>query len=212
MARVEVAHNDLTSEEEELVRLRDRGEWRAFLEQAVKSRRNIVIAGATGSGKTTLAKGLVACIPPDERILTIEDTPELTIPHANHVRLLYAKDGLGIARLGPRELLESALRMRPDRILLQELRDGSAFTYLRTVNSGHPGSITTVHADSARLAFEQLTLLVKESAEGRELDREDIRRLLHLSVDVVVHMTRRDGRYRISEVYYDPAAKRDGRR
>ena len=209
---VEVAHNDLTSEEEELVRLRDRGEWRTFLEQAVKSRRNIVIAGATGSGKTTLAKGLVACIPPDERILTIEDTPELTIPHANHVRLLYAKDGLGIARLGPRELLELALRMRPDRILLQELRDGSAFTYLRTVNSGHPGSITTVHADSARLAFEQLTLLVKESAEGRELDREDIRRLLDLSVDVVVHMTRRDGRYRISEVYYDPAAKRDGSR
>jgi len=76
------------------------------------------------------------------------------------------------------------------------------------VNSGHPGSITTVHADSARLAFEQLTLLVKESAEGRELARADIRNLLTLAVDVVVHMTRREGRYRIAEVYYDPAAKR----
>ena len=199
---------ELTSEEKELVRLRDEGRWRTFLERAVLGRRNIIISGATGSGKTTLSKGLVACIPPNERILTIEDTAELTIPHENHVRLLYSKDGQGVAKVGPRELLESSLRMRPDRILLQELRDGTAFYYLRNVNSGHPGSITTVHADSARLAFEQLTLLVKESAEGRELSREDIRSLLTLSVDVIVQMTRRDGQYRISEVYYDPHAKR----
>jgi type IV secretion system protein VirB11 len=99
--------------------------------------------------------------------------------------------------------------MRPDRILLQELRDGTAFFYLRNVNSGHPGSITTVHADSARLAFEQLTLLVKESAEGRDLHRDDIRSLLLLLVDVVVQMQKRDGRYRITEIYYDPVRKRD---
>ena len=200
----------LSDAEEELLRLRQAGAWRAFLELAVRSRRNIIISGATGSGKTTLAKGLVGCIPADERILTIEDTAELEIPHANHVRLLYAKDGRGVAKVGPRELLESSLRMRPDRILLQELRDGTAFYYLRNVNSGHPGSITTVHADSAELAFEQLTLLVKESEEGRELAREDIRNLLRLTVDVVVQMTRRDGRYRIAEIYYDPAAKRAG--
>lgn len=205
---VRAATEDLSAEERELLALRDAGEWRAFLELAVWSRRNIIVSGATGSGKTTLSKGLVACIPAHERILTIEDTLELTIPHANHVRLLYAKDGQGMARIGPRELLESSLRMRPDRILLQELRDGTAFYYLRNVNSGHPGSITTVHADSARLAFEQLTLLVKESAEGRELARADIRNLLTLTVDVVVQMIRREGRYRIAEVYYDPAAKR----
>ena len=207
-ADIRQASDGLSADEEELVRLRDAGRWREFLECTVTSRRNIVISGATGSGKTTLAKGLVGLIPDHERILTIEDTAELTIPQPNHVRLLYAKDGSGVARIGPRELLESALRMRPDRILLQELRDGTAFYYLRNVNSGHPGSITTVHADSARLAFEQLTLLVKESAEGRELAREDIRRLLHLTVDVVVQMTRRDGRYRITEIHYDPEAKR----
>jgi len=207
-ADVRQASDGLSADEEELVRLRDAGHWRAFLERAVASRRNIVISGATGSGKTTLAKGLVALIPGHERILTIEDTAELTIPQPNHVRLLYAKDGSGVAKIGPRELLESALRMRPDRILLQELRDGTAFYYLRNVNSGHPGSITTVHADSARLAFEQLTLLVKESAEGRELAREDIRRLLHLTVDVVVQMSRSNGRYRITEIHYDPEAKR----
>lgn len=207
-ADVRQASDELSADEQELVRLRDAGQWRAFLERAVAGRRNIVISGATGSGKTTLAKGLVALIPDHERILTIEDTAELTIPQPNHVRLLYAKDGSGVAKIGPRELLESALRMRPDRILLQELRDGTAFYYLRNVNSGHPGSITTVHADSARLAFEQLTLLVKESAEGRELAREDIRRLLHLTVDVVVQMSRSNGRYRITEIHYDPEAKR----
>ena len=207
-ADVRKASADVSADEQELVRLRDAGHWRKFLERAIASRRNIVISGATGSGKTTLSKGLVALIPEHERILTIEDTAELTISQPNHVRLLYAKDGQGVARIGPRELLESALRMRPDRILLQELRDGTAFYYLRNVNSGHPGSITTVHADSARLAFEQLTLLVKESAEGRELAREDIRRLLHLTIDVVVQMSRSNGRYRITEIHYDPEAKR----
>jgi type IV secretion system protein VirB11 len=98
--------------------------------------------------------------------------------------------------------------MRPDRILLQELRDGTAFFYLRNVNSGHPGSITTIHADSAALAFEQLTLLVKESEGGRDLARDDIRALLHLVVDIVVQMRRVEGRFRVTEVWYEPVRKR----
>lgn len=208
-AEVRPHSEGLTPEENELVHLHAAGRWREFLALAVESRRNIIISGATGSGKTTLSKGLVACIPEDERIVTIEDTLELAVPHGNAVRLLYSKDGQGVADIGPRELLESCLRMRPDRILLQELRDGTAFFYLRNVNSGHPGSITTVHADSARLAFEQLTLLVKESAEGRDLHRDDIRSLLVLLVDVVVQMQKRNGRYRITEIYYDPVRKRE---
>jgi type IV secretion system protein VirB11 len=206
---VHAASEELSVDERRLLALKEAGKWRDFLELAVLTRRNILISGATGSGKTTLAKALIAKIPEEERLIAIEDTAELVIPHPNCVRLLYAKDGQGLAKVGPRELLESCLRMRPDRILLQELRDGTAFFYLRNVNSGHPGSITTVHADSARLAFEQLTLLVKESAEGRDLHRDDIRSLLLLLVDVVVQMQKRDGRYRITEIYYDPARKRD---
>src|SRR5438067_1923635 len=132
----------------------------------------------------------------------------LTVPHPNAVHLLYAKHGQGLAKVGANQLLESALRMRPDRILLQELRDGTAFFYLRNVNTGHPGSITTIHADSATLAFEQLTLLVRESEGGRDLPRDDIRELLHLLVDVVVQMKKTDGRFRMTEVYYDPLRKR----
>src|SRR3546814_2989046 len=97
--------------------------------------------------------------------------------------------------------------MPPDRILLQELRDGTAFFYLRNVNSGHPGSITTIHADSAELAFEQLTLLVKESEGGADLAREDIRSLLKILVDVVVQMKKVDGKFRMTEIYYDPSGR-----
>lgn len=205
---VAVASPDLSEDEAALAHLRDAGDWPAFFQLAVRSRRNVLISGATGSGKTTFAKGLVQLIPPEERLLTIEDARELTVPHRNAVHLLYAKDGQGLAKVGAKQLLESALRMRPDRILLQELRDGAAFFYLRTVNTGHPGSITTIHADSAVLAFEQLTLLVKESEGGRDLPRSEIRALLHILVDVVVQMRRVDGRFRISEVWYDPLRKR----
>ena len=139
-----------------------------------------------------------------ERLLTIEDTRELVVPHRNVVHMLYAKDKQGTAKISAKDLLESALRMRPDRILLQELRDGTAFFYLRNVNSGHPGSITTIHADSAELAFEQLTLLVKESEGGADLARDDIRSLLKLLVDVVVQTKKVEGRFRVTEIYFDP--------
>jgi type IV secretion system protein VirB11 len=121
--------------------------------------------------------------------------------------MLYAKDGQGTANVTAKHLLESALRMRPDRILLQELRDGTAFFYLRNVNSGHPGSITTIHADSAELAFEQLTLLVKESEGGSDLARGDIRALLKMLVDVVVQTKKEGGEFRVTEIYYDPEGR-----
>lgn len=184
--------------------------WKDFLRCAVVNRKNILISGATGSGKTTFAKALIREIPDHERILTIEDTPELVIPQPNHVRLIYSKDGQGQAKLSARQLLESALRMRPDRILLQELRDASAFYYLRNVNTGHSGSITTIHADSALLAFEQLALLVKESEPGRDLKRAEIKEMLFQMVDVVVQVKRAGGRFRITEIYFDPRRKLGG--
>jgi len=205
---ITLAPKTLVACEDQLLALRAAKDWRGFFDCAVKSRRNILISGATGSGKTTFAKALVRLIPAEERLLTIEDTRELVVPHRNVVHLLYAKDGQGLAKVGPKELLESALRMRPDRILLQELRDATAFYYLRNVNSGHPGSITTIHADSAALAFEQLTLLVKESEGGRDLARDDIRALLHLLVDIVVQIRRTAGQFRVTEVWYEPVRKR----
>ncbi|WP_282128035.1 P-type DNA transfer ATPase VirB11 [Roseobacter litoralis] len=183
--------------------------WKAFLQSAVRNKKNILVSGATGSGKTTFAKALIPLIPANERILTIEDTMELAVPQPNHVRLIYSKGDQGQARVSPRDLLESALRMRPDRIFLQELRDNAAFYYLRTVNTGHSGSITTIHADTAMLAFEQLALLVKESEAGRDLKRSEIKDMLFQMVDVVIQVKRNYGQFCISEIYYDPARKLD---
>ena len=189
-----------------LSKLYKAGNYAAFLEQSVVARKNIIISGATGSGKTTLSKALIQHIPTFERIITIEDTAELVIPQPNHVRLFYSKGEQGLAKIGPKELLESSLRMRPDRVLLQELRDGTAFYYIRNINSGHPGSITTVHADSAALAFEQLTLLVKESDGGQDLARDDIRDLLKMLVDIVVQCKRVEGKFRVTEIWFDRPA------
>jgi type IV secretion system protein VirB11 len=195
----------------ELLRLLAATEYVPFMRLAVKSRQNIVVSGPTGSGKTTWTKALIREIPPDERLITIEDAQELVLErHANHVRLFYSKDDQGLARIAPKQLLECCLRMRPDRILLAELRAEEAFDYLRNVNSGHPGSITSVHATSAELAFEQLVLLVKQSAGGRDLARGDIKSLLYLLVDVVIQCAVERHERFIKEIWYRPARKHHG--
>lgn len=202
------ASSALDETEQALLQLHQAREFEEFLRVAVRARKNIIVSGATGSGKTTFTKGLILEIPPDERLVTIEDAKELVLDrHPNSVRLYYSKDGQGQARVTPKQLLESCLRMRPDRILLAELRSDEAYYYLRNVNSGHPGSITSVHASSAQLAFEQLMLLVKESPGGRDLAREDIKSLLYMLVDVVVQFgVERHERY-VRQIWYDPARK-----
>jgi type IV secretion system protein VirB11 len=171
----------------ELQHLHTAKRFEDFLRLAVQSRQNILISGPTGSGKTTLTRALIREIPPYERLITIEDTRELNLDtHPNHVRLYYSKDGQGRAATTPKQLLEATLRMKPDRVLLAELRSEEAFYYLRNINSGHPGSITSIHAASAELAFEQLILLVKESPAAKDLSRSDILQLLHRVIDVVV--------------------------
>jgi type IV secretion system protein VirB11 len=203
------AGQKLDDTEEQLLRLLASSEYEAFMRLAVRSRKNILVSGPTGSGKTTWTKALIREIPSSERLVTIEDAKELVLDrHPNHVRLFYSKDDQGVARVTPKQLLESCLRMKPDRILLAELRAEEAFDYLRNVNSGHPGSITSVHATSAELAFEQLVLLVKQNPGGRELARSDIKSLLYLLIDVVIQFgVERHERF-IREIWYDPERKR----
>jgi type IV secretion system protein VirB11 len=195
--------------ETELQRLLAGRQYEAFLRLAVQSRLNILVSGPTGSGKTTCTKALIGEIPSDERLITIEDARELVLDrHRNHVRLFYSKDDQGQARIGPRQLIECCLRMKPDRILLAELRGDEAFDYLRSVNCGHPGSITSIHASSAELAFEQLMLLVKQSDAGRDLSRSDIKQLLYQSIDIVIQFEAQQRRRYIREVWYEPSRKR----
>jgi type IV secretion system protein VirB11 len=200
------------STECQLRRLLEARDYPAFMRLAVQTRQNILVSGPTGSGKTTWTKALIQEIPAAERLITIEDAKELVLDrHPNHVRLYYSKDDQGLARVTPKQLLESCLRMKPDRILLAELRSEEAFDYLRNVNSGHPGSITSVHASSAELAFEQLVLLVKQSRGGQELARRDIRNLLYLLIDVVIQFGVERHARRIKEIWYEPERKRRSR-
>jgi type IV secretion system protein VirB11 len=202
------ASETLDATEQQLLSLLDAREYESFLSQAVRAKKNIVVSGATGSGKTTITKALIREIPVDERLITIEDAPELILAdHPNHVRLFYSKGDQGQAKIAPRQLLESCLRMRPDRILLAELRSDEAFDYLRNANSGHPGSITSVHASSAELAFEQLTLLVKQSRSGADLPRPEIKALLHMLVDIVVQCGVVGRQRCIQEIWYEPHRK-----
>lgn len=203
------ASGALDEVETELLRLLEAREFERFMRLAVRSRKNILVSGPTGSGKTTWTKALIQEIAPDERLITIEDARELVLDrHPNHVRLFYSKDDQGLARVTPKQLLECCLRMKPDRVLLAELRSEEAFDYLRNVNSGHPGSITSVHAASAELAFEQLVLLVKQSRAGSELARRDIKSLLYMLVDIVIQFgVERHERF-IKEIWYQPERKR----
>ena len=202
------ANETLDDIENELLKLLQTENYKAFMRLAVVSRKNILVSGPTGSGKTTWTKALIREIPSEERLITIEDAQELVLDrHPNHVRLFYSKDDQGLARVTPKQLLESCLRMKPDRILLAELRAEEAFDYLRNVNSGHPGSITSVHAASAELAFEQLVLLVKQSRGGQELPRADIKQLLYLLVDVVIQFGVERHRRFIKEIWFEPGRK-----
>jgi type IV secretion system protein VirB11 len=197
----------LSEREHTLLDMFRRRDWRAFFKAAVEGRKNIVSSGATGSGKTTLGNALAAMIPQNERIITVEDVPEMRLPHPNQVNLFYPKGENGVSKLKARDLLEACLRMRPDRVLLAELRGDETFFFIQNVlNSGHPGTITTVHASRAKLAFRRLALLIKGSSEGAGLDLADITDNLYALVDIIVQMERLpDGRRMATEVYFDPA-------
>ncbi|RQO53243.1 P-type DNA transfer ATPase VirB11 [Paucibacter sp. KBW04] len=190
--------------ESQLLALRKAGRHADFLRLAVQEQQTIVVSGKTGSGKTTFMKGLIEEVSKDERLVTIQDAAELTLPHhPNSVHLLYSKDGQGLAKVNAKSLLEACLRMRPDRIFLAEVRGDECFHFVRLAASGHPGSVTSVHAGSCSLAFDQMALMIRESAAGGGLSLADIRQLLHSVIDIVVQFKRDTrGRY-VSEIFYE---------
>lgn len=189
----------LTETEKSLIAKLVAGDFPAFLTEAVRNRYSMVLSGGTSTGKTTFLNMLFDLVPKHERILTIEDVQELKPPQPNAVSMIASKGDQGQAKVTIQTLLESALRMRPDRIFLGELRAEEAFTFFRAVNTGHPGSITTVHADSTEMAFQQLVLMGLQSRSG--LSADDIRSYVKTVIPIVVQLKR----------WEDPATQSDFR-
>jgi pilus assembly protein CpaF len=178
------------------------------LEDYILSRKNILISGGTGTGKTTFLSALGRFIPEDERILLIEDTAEIRMAHSNLVRFEARQAQNGLAAVAIRDLLKASLRHRPDRIILGEIRGGEAFDLLQLLNTGHSGTLSTIHASSAKQGLARFTSCVLQS--GIELPYRAIKTNIGDSLNVVIQVERRPGRRFISEVLeinsYDPDA------
>jgi type IV secretion system protein VirB11 len=167
----------------------------AFLRAAIAAKKTILISGGTSTGKTTFLNSMLGEIPADERVVLVEDTPELRLPGANGVGLVAVKGELGEARITPDDLLQASLRLRPDRIVLGELRGAESVSFLRAINTGHPGSFSTIHANSVRGALEQLALMVMQTGIG--LSRLDTIEYAASVIDVIVQLDRVEGRRQI---------------
>ncbi len=173
-----------------------------FLYKAVVSKKNIIISGGTSTGKTTFTNAMLRAIPHNERLITCEDAREVNLSdHPNRLHLLASKGGQGRAKVSIQDLIEACLRLRPDRIIVGELRGAEAFGFLRAINTGHPGSISTLHADTPKMALEQLKLMVMQAGLG--MPPEEIKNYITHVIDVVVQLKRGDkGRRYISEIYF----------
>lgn len=188
-ANVRIGNDDAAAGQQAALRAQlAGGDITGFLTSAIASRKTILIAGGTSSGKTTFLNALLKQIPAAERIIVIEDTPEVSLDRPNGLGLVAVRGDTGEAAVTTEDLLQAALRMRPDRLLLGEIRGAEAFSFLRAINTGHPGSLSTIHADSPRGALEQVALLALQARVN--LGRDEIIAYAGMVIDVVVQLAR----------------------
>lgn len=215
-------HDELDGLQRTLLAHLETGQLAEFIQLAVRHKLNTVFVGDTGCGKTSLMKAACRFIPSDERLITIEDVRELFLPaHPNRVHLLYSKGSQGTANVTAADLIACSMRMKPDRVLLAELRGSEAFDFIKLLTTGHRGSLSTFHAESCALALERYVLMCKEHPHAAIYDADALKRLVALTIDVIIHIRveriyAEDGtplrkqRY-VSEVSYDPAGKLNAR-
>lgn len=184
----------------------EEGDVLGFLRDAVAARKTILLSGGTSSGKTTLLNALLKEIPSHERVIAIEDTPEIKLGRPNAIGLVAVAGDQGEARIMIDDLMRASLRMRPDRLIVGELRGNETVTFLRAINTGHPGSLSTVHASSPDGAFEQIALMCMQAGLG--LSRTETIHYAKLMIDIVVQMDRRAGRREITSISF-PARAQD---
>jgi type IV secretion system protein VirB11 len=191
--------------------LYDTGDIEGFLSHMVKARYNVLLCGATGSSKTTMGITCIDDIPLDERIITVENAREYELRHRNKVHLIYSQGEQGLAQVTQKDLQRASLRMRPDRVLVQELLDSDASeTYVSAILSAHPGSITTLHGRTPSQAFKKLFNMVKSSASGGSQEDDTVKSMLASAVDVIMPFHSEHGVFSIGETFFAPDAARRG--
>jgi type IV secretion system protein VirB11 len=174
-----------------------------FLKHAIQSKKNILISGGTGTGKTTFLNACLKYIPAYERLITVEDTREVTVDQPNALHLLFNEED---PRINALNLFKVCLRLRPDRIFLSELRGSEVWPYLRAANSGHPGSLSTVHADTPEGAITQLIFMMQQA--GSTSSEERIRKYIKSIIHIVIQLKRDPNPNRfmyVSDIYFSGA-------
>ena len=190
-----------THTDHELQKLYQEKDMTGFLKLAIQSKKNILISGGTGTGKTTFLNACLKWIPKTERLITVEDTREVSIIHPNAAHLLFNEEDERITAL---KIFKTCLRLRPDRIFLSELRGSEVWPYLRAANSGHPGSLSTVHADTPEGAFTQLVFMMQQA--GSTSSEERIRHYIRSIIHIVIQLKRypSEGKFMtVSEIYFN---------
>jgi pilus assembly protein CpaF len=165
---------------------------------AIHQRKNMLLSGGTGTGKTTLLSALAACIPEEDRIVVLEDVSEIHVDKPNVVRLEARREQPGMPAVSIADLLRATLRHRPDRIIVGEVRGAEAYELLQALNTGHSGSLSTLQADSAEQATARLTTCVMQRTTG--LSHGHIRSWIADSIDILVHLERRNGKRQVTQL------------
>lgn len=174
------------------------------LGEAIKNGKNVVICGETGSGKTTFMKTLIDFIPLDDRIITIEDVEEIKFhEHKNYVQLFYPSEAKITDALNSATLLKSCLRMKPDRILLAEVRGGETYDFLNVISSGHNGSMTSCHAGSVSACIDRLVMMSMQNDMARALGKDMLIDVVKKAIDIIIVFKNINGKRQILEYLYD---------
>ncbi len=196
-----------TQGDKTLIELFNTGRFSDFIKLAIRKKKNILISGATSTGKTTFLNACLKEIHQDEHIITIEDVPEVKLSHPLHTPLFTSKGLQGVAQVTMQDLVQASLRLRPDRIIIGELRGSEAADFINATATGHEGSLSSIHATNPGIAFMRLVHMVKLS--GTSLSREDILEDLHSIIDIVVQLKRHQEKNtyvrEVSEIYYKDA-------
>jgi type IV secretion system protein VirB11 len=193
-----------------LLELYENKSWDEFIRLAIKLKKNVVISGSTSSGKTTFLNACLREIDLEDRIIVLEDTREIEIPHKNQVNLLASKDkDQGVAKVDMQDLVQCCLRLRPDRIIMGEIRNEAIMDFVSACSTGHEGSLTTIHANNPRLAFMRMTQLYKLNHVPSMTDNDILRELKEV-IDIIIQVNKETNVRRIKSIYFKTFAELNG--